>query len=81
MSDWISVYDRLPEKYVRVLIAARPPANALSIGYIAGNDWGIWWEYALTLEEVDPREDGLVTHWHPLPDPPAPPPDEEQVAA
>ena len=71
MSEWISVEDRLPPLGQRVFVAATRPAAPFAVGYMDGSDWGIWWEYDLTEEEIDPREDGLVTHWMPLPTPPA----------
>ena len=54
--DWISVEDRLPEPGVDVLAAYRD--RHINMG-TAGDDW---------LEED--IEDGYITHWMPLPEPP-----------
>lgn len=54
--DWISVEDRLPEPGVDVLAAYRD--RHINMG-TAGDDW---------LEED--IEDGDITHWMPLPEPP-----------
>lgn len=54
--DWISVEERLPEPGVDVLAAYRD--RHINMG-TAGDDW---------LEED--IEDGNITHWMPLPEPP-----------
>lgn len=54
--DWISVEDRLPEPGVDVFAAYRN--RHITMG-TAGDDW---------LEED--FEDGNITHWMPLPEPP-----------
>ena len=54
--DWISVTERLPEPGVDVLAAYRD--RHINMG-TAGDDW---------LEED--IEDGYITHWMPLPEPP-----------
>lgn len=54
--DWISVEDRLPEPGVDVLAAYRD--RHINMG-TAGDDW---------LEED--IEDGNITYWMPLPEPP-----------
>lgn len=54
--DWIRVEDRLPEPGVDVLAAYRD--RHINMG-TAGDDW---------LEED--IEDGYITHWMPLPEPP-----------
>lgn len=54
--DWISVEDRLPEPGVDVLAAYRD--RHINMGTV-GDDW---------LEED--IEDGNITHWMPLPEPP-----------
>lgn len=54
--DWISVEDRLPELGVDVLAAYRD--RHINMGTV-GDDW---------LEED--IEDGYITHWMPLPEPP-----------
>lgn len=54
--EWISVEDRLPEPGVDVLAAYRD--RHINMG-TAGDDW---------LEED--IEDGYITHWMPLPEPP-----------
>ena len=54
--DWIRVADRLPDPGVDVLAAYRD--RHINMG-TAGDDW---------LEED--IEDGYITHWMPLPEPP-----------
>ena len=54
--DWIRVEDRLPEPGVDVLAAYRD--RNINMG-TAGDDW----------LEMD-IEDGYITHWMPLPEPP-----------
>ena len=55
MTDWIDVKDRLPPKDIIVLVYCKNMGCFL--GWI---DAEIWY----------PRENDLVTHWQPLPDPP-----------
>ena len=61
LNGWISVEDRLPEEYVRVLVMV-PEANKLigspdmDTDRVAKDRWVRW--------------DRYVTHWMPLPEPP-----------
>lgn len=55
--DWISVEDRLPEPGVDVLVVY--PDKHINMGTAGSDDW---------LEED--FEDGNITHWVPLPEPP-----------
>ena len=69
MADWISVNDRLPDKYNRVLMSAvdyeSEARQAITIGFRDG-DW--WWSQETGGSDV---ELGItVTHWMPLPEPP-----------
>lgn len=61
MSDWISVKDRLPEKYERVIVVN-------SCGYVSdgclynGNNFVLRGTFGDTIN--------FITHWMPLPEPP-----------
>ena len=61
VQEWISVKDRLPESGKdAVLIALR--WGAVDIGWCEEGRWG--------SEFVNEYDDGEVTHWMPLPQPP-----------
>lgn len=61
VQEWIPVKDRLPENVKEgLLIALR--WGAVDIGWCEDGRWG--------SEFVDEYEDGEVTHWMPLPQPP-----------
>jgi hypothetical protein len=69
VQEWISVKDRLPEKYGKYL--------ALTPGYLKGfdqyNAWLIYYHPESGFYDNDPRGDipiDDVTHWMPLPQPP-----------
>lgn len=53
MSEWISVKDKLPEPYTRVLVY--------------DTEWGIQIDYIRDNREFAYK--GYVTHWQPLPEP------------
>lgn len=54
---WVSVKDRLPEKYEEVLVYSAK--YGVQVDWIADNTDYLWWNYG-----------ELVTHWMPLPEPP-----------
>lgn len=61
VQEWISVKDKLPENVKEgLLIALR--WGAVDIGWCEDGRWG--------SQFVDEYEDGEVTHWMPLPEPP-----------
>ena len=64
VQEWISVNDRLPEPYVSVLVnmPGEKPFPTVRRGFIS-ND-GIWQSAMIR------REQGEVTHWQPMPQPP-----------
>ena len=65
VQEWISVQERLPEPFVSVLVQmpGEEPCPTVREGFIS-ND-GIW------QSAMFRREPGEVTHWQPLPQPPA----------
>lgn len=69
MTDWISVDDRLPEKFKEVL-AINEDYGRYSIAYHSGYVW-----YVLKWEDDSTM---VVTHWTPLPPPPNGDTDENQ---
>ena len=59
MSEWISVKDGLPEKFVNVLVSHH---NGITIAYYYNNSW---------IGKQGKRHYlSSVTHWMPLPDRP-----------
>lgn len=62
---WISVKDRLPEPFVTVLVhmPQETPLPTVHAGYISKD--GVW------VGGMFKREADEVTHWMPLPEPPA----------
>lgn len=66
--SWISVAERLPEPDVRVLVwlsSHLPNVRIASRSWPDERDRWCWWGAAV------PSRNGNVTHWMPLPDPPA----------
>ena len=61
-SEWISIKDRLPEEYVKVLTYAGPNCE-MKVDHIVIGYEPIW---ACRYE----AERSKVTHWVPLPKPP-----------
>jgi hypothetical protein len=64
-NGWISVKDRLPEDRVYVLVAFGQATRVSAFSYCYKSEEGIWY-----------RSDGYqtsadITHWMPLPEPPA----------
>lgn len=69
--QWISVDERLPELYKRVLVksdcylvASREPKTEHN------EDWGIDGEWMWAIVNDSWCDSDLVTHWMPLPEPP-----------
>ena len=70
VQEWISVKDRLPEKYGRYL--------ALTPGYLKGFEqydaWLIYYHPESGFYDADPQWGDIpmddITHWMPLPGPP-----------
>lgn len=60
-SKWISVEDRLPEKYTDVLVLFKD--NDVRCRYFEGNN-----RFYNLNEDIDITD--LITHWQPLPEPP-----------
>lgn len=63
MSDWISVEERLPESYVKVLVVLRGLVECRHLtDPISGQQW--WVSPTTSASEIE-----LATHWMPLPAP------------
>lgn len=69
---WVSVDDRLPEQYVEVLVAF-DGITLPSTGQYTGNARDVnGWSYpSENFGSTDKGTDPIVTHWQPLPAPPA----------
>ena len=64
---WIPVTERLPEEHVFVLI--RQDDDRIMIAERVDGDW--WYRYfAYDVNRWDENEQGAITHWMPLPEPP-----------
>lgn len=64
---WISVKDRLPDEHIRVLVV-NDDAKFM-VAERAEDDW--WYQYiAYDVDRWDALEQGVITHWMPLPEPP-----------
>jgi hypothetical protein len=63
--QWISVGERLPERYIRVLafVKCEPYEHPHTIGFVGSN--GAW-----SLDELH-EPSAEITHWMRLPEPPA----------
>ena len=59
--QWVSVKDRLPEKFKNVMIFKEGLWDEPGIGYYADEIWYAW------LEGIGQTN---ITHWMPLPEPP-----------
>lgn len=79
--QWIPVSERLPEKNIEVLICFAGQSTLAATGqYTASeHDIGGWCYPAENRDLRDEGKDPLVTHWMPLPDPPAAPSPQEQT--
>jgi hypothetical protein len=64
---WIPVSERLPEEHVFVLI--RQDDDRMMVAERVDGDW--WYRYfAYDVDRWDEAEQGTITHWMPLPQPP-----------
>lgn len=64
---WIPVTERLPEEHVFVLV--RQDDDRMMIAVRVDGDW--WYRYfAYDVDRWDENEQGTITHWMPLPQPP-----------
>lgn len=64
---WIPVTERLPEEHVFVLI--RQDDDRMMVAERVDGDW--WYRYfAYDVDRWDENEQGKITHWMPLPEPP-----------
>lgn len=68
MSEWIPVGERLPVPYstteVLVFRTVAPDVPPVSVGYYTGETGSLW-----VLQDELYRD--KITHWMPLPEPPA----------
>ena len=62
MSEWISVKERLPNGYQKVLAFVGGIVYVVAILDTRANKWRVMWD----LDVIDDE----VTHWMPLPEPP-----------
>lgn len=64
MAEWISVKERLPEKFVSVLVymPGEKPLPTVHEGYLMPD--------ARWYSNFFKRDEDEVTHWMPLPEPP-----------
>ena len=64
---WVPVTERLPEEHVFVLI--RQEDDRMMVAERVDGDW--WYRYfAYDVDRWDENEQGTITHWMPLPEPP-----------
>lgn len=66
---WIPCSERLPELDLDVLVCFAPPYSyyeVMQLSVIGQGDEGLWWFGADSPSDLD-----HVTHWMPLPEPPA----------
>ena len=64
---WIPVTERLPEEHVFVLV--RQDDDRMMIAVRVDGNW--WYRYfAYDVDRWDENEQGTITHWMPLPEPP-----------
>jgi DNA-directed RNA polymerase subunit RPC12/RpoP len=68
---WISVTERLPDRYVNVLVYAPFSSERTYIASLT--DGGMWFSSDPEADAYTLGEDGAPTHWMPLPAPPAMP--------
>ena len=71
--QWISVDDRLPEKFIEVLICFAGQSTLCATGQYTDNhrhDVAGWCYPAENRGCTDSGDDPVVTHWMPLPPPP-----------
>ena len=71
--QWISVDDRLPEKFIEVLICFAGQSTLCATGQYTDNhrhDVAGWCYPAENRGCTDSGDDPVVTHWMPLPLPP-----------
>jgi len=69
--DWISVKDRLPEKWKRIMLFNHH--EGISIGVLADTGWGLDENYISDHCHAGYdfiRHMSSITHWMPLPEPP-----------
>ena len=63
VQKWIPVTERLPKEWVAVLVWSRCGFHETAVYLGIPGKWRITWNHALL-------EEGTVTHWMPLPEPP-----------
>ena len=60
---WIPVTERFPEEWVAVLVWSKFGSHETAVYLGIPGKWRVTWNHALL-------EEGTVTHWMPLPEPP-----------
>lgn len=73
---WIPVTERLPERYIEVLVCFAGQMSLASTGQFTGDPHDIqgWCYPSENLGCTDSGADPVVTHWMPLPEVPTPTP-------
>lgn len=67
VGKWIPVTERLPEEHQFVLI--RQDEDRMMVAVRIDGEW--WYRYfAYDIDSWDENEQGTITHWMPLPEPP-----------
>ena len=68
MSEWISVKDELPSKFGWFLVLDKSlTGKQRTVGFFEGEPDFMW----LPLDDRDNSDSMIITHWMPIPEPPA----------
>lgn len=74
MTDWISVKDRLPELWTKVMLVHKDGRVGMGSLIVTndphGNDREILYGFTQNPDESEDVKFPDITHWQPLPEPP-----------